>query len=123
MVINGEVMRNNIILQVLKGLLICFCIFWIIMGVFFITKMQIHTMQYWIIMVLMMLNGICFAIFAYLISKKAVVIYIILILFILINTILTVTDQMGTIDWVTLLFNIIVLALSVSRTVLLFRKK
>jgi hypothetical protein len=116
-------MRNNIISQILKGLLICFCIFWIVMGVIFITKTQILAVQYWIIMILMMLNAICFAIFTYLIKKKNLVIYIMLILFILINAILTVTDQMGIIDWVTLLFNIIILVLSILRTILLFKKK
>jgi hypothetical protein len=123
MVVNGEVMRNKIIVQVLKGLLISFCIFWIVSGIIFIVKMQVYTLQYWIVMGLMLLNGICFAIFAYLISKKALVIYIMLMLFVLINTILTVTDQIGIVDWVTLLFNIIILVLSILRTTFLFRKQ
>jgi hypothetical protein len=116
-------MKNNIILQILKSLLIIFCIFWIVLGIIFITKIQIHTLQNWIIMVLMMLNGICFAVFAYLIRKKALFIYIILVLFILINTMLTVTDQLGIVDWITLLFNIIILVLSIFRTIILFRKQ
>lgn len=116
-------MKNNIIVQFLRGLLISLCVFWIISGIIFITRMDTSTFQYRVIMILMMLNGIFYALFTYLISIKARIIYFMLILFILVNAILTITDQVGVIDWVTLLINIIILVLSIFRTVLLFRKQ
>lgn len=116
-------MINNRILQILKSLLLAFCVFWIVMAIIYLLRIYTFDLQHLIIMILMIFDAICFAVFAFLINRKSIVIYIMLILFILINAVLTVTDQLGIIDWLTLLFNIVVLVLSILITIALFRKK
>ncbi|MCJ7665960.1 MAG: hypothetical protein MUO59_04405, partial [Actinobacteria bacterium] len=60
----------------------------------------------WIIMVMMILDSSFFALFAYLVDKGKISVYIILIIFLFINTILTITDQIGIFDWIVLFMNL-----------------
>lgn len=106
-------MKKNIITKTLSGFLIILCIVWIVLGIIYITKIQIYALQHWVIMVLMILDGICFGVFAYFVNKKLRFIYIILLLFVIVNAILTVTDQVGILDWLVLLLNLSVIMLSI----------
>jgi len=97
--------------KILRILLAVSCLLWVILGIIYFTKIQIYALQHWIILALMILNGLCFGIFAYLINKKFLFIYISLLLFIIVNAILTITDQIGILDWVVLALNISIIVL------------
>ena len=62
-----------------------------------------------IICILMITNGICFFILAFLIDSKKIF-KISIFLFLLINLILTITDQMGFYDYMVLVLNILSLS-------------
>lgn len=68
-------------------------------------------------MIMMLGDSVLFILFIYLISKKKLYIFIVLIIFLLINTILTVTDQMGIYDWIVLMANLIALFLGLILTI------
>jgi len=68
-------------------------------------------------MIMMLGNSVLFALFIFLINKKKLYIFIVLVIFLLINTILTVTDQMGIYDWIVLSMNLVALFLGIILTI------
>lgn len=106
-------MNIKILKRSLQGLLAIQFFFWIVFGIIYITKIQADNQNNWIIAILMVLNGFCFAVFAYLARKKTRFIYILLLLFLTVNTILTITDQTGIFDWIILFLNLITVLLSI----------
>ena len=55
---------------------------------------------------MMILDSLLFALFVYLVDKGKISVYIILIIFLFINTVLTITDQVGIFDWIVLFMNL-----------------
>ena len=67
-------------------------------------------------MIMMLGNSVLFILFIFLINKKKLFIFIVLVVFLLINTILTVTDRMGIYDWIVLVINLVALFLGITFT-------
>ena len=108
---------KNKILRFLKLDIACLGIVWVVFAVIYIIRIKEVATMNWIIMGMMLGNSILFILFIYLINKKKLYIFIILAIFLLINTILTVTDQMGVYDWVVLVANLIALSLTIILTI------
>jgi hypothetical protein len=64
-----------------------------------------------IVMILMLIDSVVHLIFIWLLRKRKTLIYYLAILFLIGDVILTITDQMGTIDYVYLTTNIILISL------------
>ena len=80
-----------------------------IMWIVFAAVMLIHTYASTsvIINILMIANGITFFVFLCLSEKKIVILRILSFLFLLVNLVLTITDQMGIFDYIVLGLNIL----------------
>ncbi|MFZ7121291.1 MAG: hypothetical protein ACOWWH_10105 [Eubacteriaceae bacterium] len=77
---------------------------WIILSIISLTN---ETVMFPIISYMMIMNGICFILLA-IIFEKNLMIKVATMVFIILNIILTVTDQMGLIDYLVLVLNILV---------------
>ena len=97
----------------LQVILFILFIFWIVFSVLYIRNAGHPSLINWIIMILMILDGVLFISFSIILRIGKLIIPILLIVFLLVNTILTITDQMGTYDWVVFCLNLIALILSV----------
>jgi len=116
-------MKINIFRRFLQGLLAVLCLLWIIFGIIYIVKLQTINPQNWVILILMILNSFCFGTFVYLTRRKSRIVYIFLILFLVVNTILTITDQIGIFDWIIFFINLVAVTLSVSVIVYMSKNK
>lgn len=76
---------------------------WIILS---IISLMNKTVMFPIISYMMIINGVCF-IFLALIFEKNLLFKVSTMVFIILNIILTVTDQMGLIDYLVLILNIV----------------
>lgn len=87
-----------------RGFLAGFCLLWITLGIIML--------QSDIIMgILLLLNGACFGVFTFVCKTRIKMVRWLFYIFIVANTILTVTDQMGIIDWIVLILYIILIGL------------
>ena len=80
-------------------------VFWIVFGLLALSNGQQNTF----ISLLMIADGAVFGLLALLCKKEHLFIKIITLIFLFVNTVLTVTDQMGAIDIAVLVLNIIAL--------------
>ena len=108
---------KNKILRFLQLNLACLSIVWIVFAVIYNLRIDKTVTMNWIIMIMMLGNSVLFALFIFLINKKKLYIFIVLVIFLLINTILTVTDQMGIYDWIVLSMNLVALFLGIILTI------
>ena len=79
-------------------------IFWTVMAVYFL-----FTDNYWLIKIFLLLEPILFAVIWLGLTKKIKLIYILSLLFILINVILSLTDETGLYDLISLILNLLIL--------------
>jgi len=86
---------------------------WAVITIIYISGIEGPTLINLIIMAMMILDSLFFALFTYLADKEKLSVYIILIIFLLVNTVLTVTDQMGILDWIVLFLNLAAMILAI----------
>jgi hypothetical protein len=108
---------KNKILRFLQLDLACLGIAWVVFAVIYILRIQEIAIINWMIMIMMLANSILFILFIYLTNKKNSFVFTGLTIFLLINTILTFTDQMGVYDWIILVANLAALSLAVILTI------
>ncbi len=84
-------------------------VFWLALSVYYATSQGIGELQHIIMPALMIANGVLFAVFAYLMAKEVFLVKLIVFFFILMNTILTLTDQVGWLDYLILALNLVAL--------------
>lgn len=94
----------NVILRIDLGVQ---TIFWMVNTVIFSISMDMRNMSMTFLAVLMLLNGILFGYFALFERKRVLANDYILLAFLLINTVLTVTDNLGVFDYVILALNLL----------------
>lgn len=93
-----EGMKKHIARGIMAGL----CLFWIVLGIL--------TLENSIIMaILLMLNGVVFGFLAFVCKSKNRVVRWLVYIYIAVNIILTLTDQMGMLDWIVLVIYILLI--------------
>lgn len=105
---------KKVVLKIFRIDMFVLSLFWLGMGISYAVSQGLNGAQYIIIAVLMIINAVLFAFFAVIYTGKRLFFRIIIFLFILVNTILTFTDQFGLLDYIALLFNIVALGSSVA---------
>lgn len=91
---------------------------WIVFGVIFLADESYFSVT---VPLLMLLNGLAFSVFCWLFITKGVLVRLIALAFIFMNLVLTVTDQMGTFDYI--VFALSILASVCSITLILRGRK
>ncbi len=100
-------MRDKIV-TALKVIMILQGLMWIVFGIISLAKPHGDLMTL-LICTLMPANGVLFIIFALIIKKDKLLLKVFTFAFIIVNLILTVTDQTGLFDYCVLVLNIITL--------------
>ena len=110
-----KIFRSVRTAQILFGLN---TLIWIIFGVVSLLKIgdDLTTPRYslWIIAILMFGNAVAMALSGYGLSNKGKLPYSLAMIVLGINIILTVTDQVGIFDWVTLIIDFILLTILIA---------
>ncbi len=94
---------------ILRCLLVLQGLFWLVMSALGLLKPDAKNEQVFIA-ILMIANGAAFIVLALTVNKDMLLLRIFSMAFLFVNLILTVTDQMGTLDYCTLALNIVTLA-------------
>jgi hypothetical protein len=96
---------RKIIRIVLIGIFVVQCVFWIVSGILMLTHVAHIAVP-----LLMIMNGVVFGLLIWLYPTRFLLVRIGTVLFLFVNLVLSVTDQMGVLDVVALILNVIALA-------------
>lgn len=88
----------------IPGLMAGLCILWLVFGVIMLDESIV-------LGILMFANGLCFGFFAFFCRSKNRLLKWLIYIFVGVNLILTLTDQMGVYDWIVLVVYIVLLSL------------
>lgn len=103
----GEDRLKKSITKIYLSIMLGQSVLWIVLSIMLIIK-SIEFYPQIIIGILMIGNAIAFGVFALLYKKNNILIKLLTFVFLFANLILTFTDQMGVLDFIVLLLNIIV---------------